>query len=365
MADDQDDKTEEPTGRKLEQARQRGDIIYSPEVATWLVLAGGSMALTMMGPDIADNLGRTLIGFLAAPDSYPTDPHALMNLFSALLLRVGAIIGLVILFIAAGGLAARFIQDQPTWAVEKISMSLDKLDPIKGFQRVFGPAGFSALLKGLAKLIIVGAAVVWALWPRDATYETQSLRDLASFWPLVQERSVALITACLAAFGAIAAADYFFTRQSYMKKMRMSRQELREEFRQSEGDPQVRQKIRQVRNERARRRMLAAVPKATLVVTNPTHYAVALRYEQGETAAPICVAKGVDEIAFKIRETAEEHSIPIVEDPPLARALYATAELDEPIPRQHYEAVAKTISYVLRLAARRRSRAREGDRSRP
>jgi flagellar biosynthetic protein FlhB len=362
---EEDDKTEEPTARKLEQARKRGEIIYSPEVATWMVLAGGALALAMMGPAVAGGIGRMLIGFFAAPEDFSTDPRALLDLFTALTIRVGAVIGLVLLFIAAGGLAARFVQDQPTWATEKLSFSLDKLDPVKDFQRVFGPAGFSSLLKGLLKLVIVGAAGAWALWPRDAMYETQPLRDLATFWPLVQERAGAMIMACLTSFALIAAGDYFFTRQSYMKKMRMSRQELREEFRQAEGDPQVRAKIRQVRSERARRRMIAAVPKATLVVTNPTHFAVALRYEAGETAAPICVAKGVDEIAFKIRETAEAHSIPIVEDPPLARALYASAELDEPIPRQHYEAVAKTISYVLRLAARRRSRPREGDRSRP
>jgi flagellar biosynthetic protein FlhB len=145
-----------------------------------------------------------------------------------------------------------------------------------------------------------------------------------------------------------------------MKKMRMSRQELRDEFRQSEGDPMVRAKLRQIRSERSRRRMMANVPKATVVITNPTHYAVALRYESGVSAAPICVAKGVDEVAFKIRETAEAHAVPIVEDPPLARALYASADLDEAIPRQHYEAVAKVISFVMRLASRRRSRPPSG-----
>jgi flagellar biosynthetic protein FlhB len=355
MADD-DDKTEEPTPRRLEQARSKGDIIYSAEVGTWMALAAGALTLTTMGAGMADRIGRMLVNFFAEPDAFATDPHALLALFAALLLKIGAALGLMALFMIGAAFAARFVQDQPTWALEKLSPSLEKLDPVKGFSRVFGPAAFSNFLKGMFKFTIVGAAVAWALWPRDATYETQPLRDIAAFWPILQQKAGALIAACLASFGVIAAGDYFFTRQSYMKKMRMSRQELRDEFRQSEGDPLVKAKLRQVRGERARRRMLAAVPKATLVITNPTHFAVALRYAAGETAAPICVAKGVDEIAFKIRETAEAHSVPIVEDPPLARALYASAELDEPIPRAHYEAVAKTISYVMRLASRRRSR---------
>jgi flagellar biosynthetic protein FlhB len=248
------------------------------------------------------------------------------------------------------------VQDQIAWSPERLSPKLEKLDPVKGFQRMLGPAGFSNFAKGILKFVVVGAAACWALWPNDATLETQPFRDLSAFWPLVQEKAVAMIVACMSAFGVLAIADYVLTRQSYMKRMRMTRQEVRDEMRQSEGDPQVKMKLRQVRNERARRRMMANVPTATLVVTNPTHYAVALRYEAGEMAAPICVAKGVDDVAFKIRETAEAHSVPVVEDPPLARALYASAELDEPIPRQHYEAVAKTISYVMRLAARRRSR---------
>jgi flagellar biosynthetic protein FlhB len=156
----------------------------------------------------------------------------------------------------------------------------------------------------------------------------------------------------------LAAVDYVFTRQSYMQRMRMSRREIKEELRQSDGDPMVKAKLRQIRNERARRRMLQNVPNASVVITNPTHYAVALRYEQGETPAPVCLALGVDAVAQRIRDVAEEHNVPIVEDPPLARALFATAEIDQPIPREHYEAVAKVIGFVMRLARRRR-RARQ------
>jgi flagellar biosynthetic protein FlhB len=156
----------------------------------------------------------------------------------------------------------------------------------------------------------------------------------------------------------IAAVDYVFTRQSYMKRMRMSRREIKEEMRQQDGDPMVKAKLRQIRNERSRRRMMQSVPEASVVITNPTHYAVALKYEQGETPAPICLAMGVDAVAQRIRELAKEHDIPIVEDPPLARALFATAELDQPIPKEHYEAVAKVIGFVMRLARRKGRRPR-------
>jgi flagellar biosynthetic protein FlhB len=136
--------------------------------------------------------------------------------------------------------------------------------------------------------------------------------------------------------------------------MRMSRREVKEELRQQDGDPMVKAKLRQIRMERSRKRMIANVPNASVVITNPTHYAVALRYEQGETAAPVCLAMGVDAVAQRIREAAEEHDIPIVEDPPLARALFATADIDQPIPKEHYEAVAKVIGFVMRLARRKR-----------
>jgi flagellar biosynthetic protein FlhB len=201
----------------------------------------------------------------------------------------------------------------------------------------------------------VGAALVWALWPHDAAMSLVSDLDPAALLPFARERALSLLLSLASAAALIAAIDYAFTRQSFMRRMRMSRREVKEELRQSEGDPQIRARIRQIRTERARRRVMAAVPKASVVVTNPSHYAVALRYEPDETPAPICVAKGVDDVALRIREIAEEHDVPIVEDPPLARALYASADLEAPIPREHYEAVAKVIGLVMRLAARRRA----------
>jgi flagellar biosynthetic protein FlhB len=358
MADtNDDDKTEEPTPRKLEKAREKGDIVYSVEVgAAFSLIAATAIVVFMSGP-ITAGLARDFIGFLATPDQYPAEPGALRAIAAEVGLKLVAAFGLACIALAAAGVAARYVQDRPVFTGERLTPRLDKLNPVQGFKRVFGRAAVSAFLKSLAKLAVVGAALAWALWPRDASLERISLLDPAALLPFVQERVVAMLIALAGAAAAIAAVDYVFTRQSYMKRMRMSRREIKEELRQSDGDPTVKAKLRQIRTERARRRMLANVPEASVVITNPTHYAVALRYEPGETPAPVCLAKGVDAVAQRIREVAEENDIPIVENPPLARALFVAADVDQPIPREHYEAVAKVIGFVMRLA-RRKGRSR-------
>jgi flagellar biosynthetic protein FlhB len=178
--------------------------------------------------------------------------------------------------------------------------------------------------------------------------------DVTAIIPVTWDILKGLMIATLITLGIGAGIDWFIQYFRYMQRMRMSMQELKDEHKQSEGDPQMRARLRQIRNQRARRRMMQAVPNATVVVMNPTHYAVALRYEAGENAVPVCVAKGLDRIALKIRSVAEDANVPVIEDPPLARALYATVEIDEEIPREQYEAVAKVIGFI--LGSRRKGR---------
>jgi len=358
MAADDDDKTEEPTSRRLEQAREKGDIVYSAEVGAALSLIAATAIVAFMSGPIADGVAHGFIGFLAMPDQFSSDPASLTAIMASVGIKLLAILGLACLALAAAGIASRYVQDQPTFTGERLTPKLSKLNPIEGFKRVFGKQAVSAFLKSLAKLMLVGAVLGWALWPKDAELENISLLDPAALLPFIKDKVVAMLMAVASAAAVLAAVDYVFTRQSYMKRLRMSRREIKEEMRQSDGDPMVKAKLRAIRMERSRKRMLQNVPKASVVITNPTHYAVALRYEQGETAAPICLAMGVDAVAQRIRETADEHNIPIVEDPPLARALFATAEIDQPIPKEHYEAVAKVIGFVMRLARRRRTRRR-------
>jgi flagellar biosynthetic protein FlhB len=354
MAAEDDEKTEEPTQRKLEEARSKGDIVYSAEVGGALSLLATTIVIALLAGPMVSTLGKSLYNFVAAPEAFSVDGGALISLGWASVWKIGAALGMAALVFSVAGIASRYVQDQPTFTGERLTPKLDKLSPVEGFKRVFGKQAMAQFLKSLVKFAIVGAAMAFALWPQDHSLETLSLVDPHALLPYVQDRAVGLMIALVSSAAVLAAVDYVFTRQSYTQKLKMSRRELKEEARQSEGDPMVKMKLRQIRQERARQRMMANVPQASVVITNPTHYAVALKYEQGVTAAPVCLAKGVDEVAARIRELANEHDIPIIEDPPLARALFATADIDAPIPRAHYEAVAKVIGVVMRLAQQRR-----------
>lgn len=351
-----DDRTEEPSQRKLDQAREKGDIIYSAEVGAALSLVATTAVIAFMSGPIVSQMAHSFIGFLAMADQYGTDSGSLQHMAFAIVIKALGIFAFAALALAAAALAARYLQDRPTFTGQRLTPSMDKLDPVKGFKRVFGKAAASSFLKSLAKLALVGAALVWSLWPHDAALENMPTLDPAALLPYVRDRAVSMMMALAGAAAVLAAVDYIFTRQSYMTRQKMSRREIKEEMRQSEGDPMVKAKLRMIRHERSKRRMLQQVPQASVIITNPTHYAIALRYDPSETPAPICLAKGVDDVAMRIRAVAEEHDIPIVENPPLARALFASADIDEPIPREHYEAVAKVIGFVLKLAARKRRR---------
>jgi flagellar biosynthetic protein FlhB len=354
---DTEDKTEEPTETRLREARNKGDVVYSTEVGSALSLLTVTMiAMFLAGPMMGD-IGDMSVRLLANADR-PVDPGALWELFATLLLRIGAAIGLASLFLMLAGVASRLIQDKFVFTGERMKPQIERINPVDGFQRVFGIEAFAQFVKSSAKLIVVGAVIIFVLWPDDATLAMLPYLDVAGLWAVIAEKSFALLIACVIAVSVIAMGDYLYTRYQHRKRLRMSRYDLKQEFKQNEGSPEVRAKLRQIRMEKAARRMMQQVPRASVVITNPTHFAVALRYDKEDAPAPICLAKGVDEVALKIRALAEEHSIPIVEDPPLARALYASADLDEVIPREHFEPVAKIIGYIMQLAERRRGRGR-------
>lgn len=354
---DDDDKTEEPTERRLQEAREKGDIIYSQEVGSALSIVTVTLMVAFMAGPIMSDIGELLVRLLANADR-PIDGASMLDLFATILLRVGAIIGMACLFLMIAGVASRVIQDKLVFSSERMKPKLDRLNPLDGFKRIFGMEAGAQFLKSLAKFAVVSAVILMVLWPDDATLETMPLLDIAALWTVIEGKVMALLIACAIASAGLAGADYLMTRMNYRKKLRMSHYDLKQEFRQSEGDPQVKAKLRKIRMERASRRMMAEVPRASVVITNPTHYAVALRYDRDDTPAPKCLAKGTDDVALKIREIATEHNIPIVEDPPLARALYASADIDAVIPREHFEPVAKIIGYVMRLADRKRRRSR-------
>ena len=356
MADERDSsqQTEEPTQRRLDEARDRGDIAKSQEVSTFIVLGGGTLAIAVFGATTAAGFVRTFRIFLSEPDQIGVGPGAIMGLMRGTLLHTGILFGPVLAFLVAVALCAHLIQHRPIFALDRIMPDPSRISPLSGFRRLFGIDGLANLAKGGIKIAIVGSVVWTILWPMrgqmGATIEETPVALASDMVHLLMR----VLIAALSVLAVIAALDYLLQRFRFTQRNRMSKQEVKEEFRQTEGDPAVKARIRRIRMEKARKRMMAAVPQATVVIANPTHYAVALKYEQGKMAAPVCVAKGVDALALRIRAVAEEHKVPVVENPPLARALYAAVELDEAVPPEQYKAVAQVIGYVLRLTGARR-----------
>ncbi len=351
--EDKSSKTEEPTERRLKKAREDGDVPKSQEISGWFTLAAGLAVFAFMAPGVASDLTRILTIFLARPHEMSLDTGAAMELAAATGLRLIVILGFVFLLIMVAATAGNLVQHGLMFTPKKIEPKLDKLNPVNGLKRMFGPEGWMNFFKGVGKMALVGGAVAVVMWPRRD--ELLALPALAPIGLLreVYSASVELLIAALIVYAFIAAADFAFQRHQFIDRNKMSQKEIKDEYKDTEGDPMVRAKLRQIRQERAQRRMMARVPDAAVVITNPTHYAVALEYVQGVTGAPVCVAKGVDDVALRIRELAEANGVPIVEDPPLARGLHASVELEEAIPPEQFAAVAKVIGYVLSLKNRR------------
>ena len=355
MAEERNDsgsRTEEPTQRRLAEARRKGDVAKSSEAPAFMALAATALVLVMAGGSISRDLAAKLLPFIERPDSFELSGPGALKIMN-LTLQAIAPAGAVMLAAMAAAVAGNVMQTGFIWAPSKLAPDPSKVSPGAGFARIFGPDGLVNFLKSFAKLLAVAAAAWMVLRPRADTLAMLGRMDVAAILPLSAQWLQALAIGALIVFGVIAGADWFWQRQRFMQKMRMSREELKQDTKETEGDPHIKAKLRQKRMAASRRRMIQSVPKATLVVMNPTHYAVALRYVQGETAAPLCVAKGVDALALKIKEVALAHEISVIEDPPLARALYAAIDVDETIPREHYEAVAKIVGVIMGAGQRR------------
>ena len=350
MAEDSDstDKTEEPTQKRLEEALKRGDVVKSQEVNTWFVIAGATLVLMAFSSGMGANLTTTMRGLLANSYDIPLDGPALPRLFQKIGGEMIAAIAIPFLLLMLAALCGNLIQHQLVWSFESLAPKLSKISPLAGLKRLFSMQALANFAKGIVKLVLVGSVLTALMWPERHRLEGLVRSDLSVMLALVQSLALKLLGTVVAIMAVVAAADYLFQYRQWYEKQKMSLRELKEEFKHTEGDPAIKGKMRQLRQTKSRRRMMAAVPKAAVVITNPTHYAIALQYERG-MEAPICVAKGVDALAMKIRQVAAEHAVPVVENPPLARALHATVEIDEAIPPEHYKAVAEVIGYVMKL----------------
>jgi len=311
----------------------------------------------MFGKYTALSLARSLTLFLQQPDAMSVDGAGLSAMMRLLLPKIAFAVAPFFAVMIVAGLAGHVLQSRPGFSFDKIAPDFSKVSPMAGFKRLFGVEGWMNLVKGLAKMAVVGVAIWTQLWPERGGLEAILNQSTAAVAADMTRLLFKVLMASLATLGVIAGLDYFWQRMRFMARNRMSKQEIKEEYRQNEGDPTIKAKIRQLRHERARKRMMAAVPQATVVIMNPTHYAVALKYESGKMAAPVCVAKGIDALALRIRAVAEENDVPVVENPPLARALHAAIEIDDPVPPEHFKAVAQVIGYVLRLQGKLPARA--------
>lgn len=349
-------RTEEPTPHKLQQAREKGDVVKSADLAPLAaLLAAAAVAATLGGP-LSRDLAAGLRGFIAGAGTISLEGGGGTLLLSQTL-TIGAPLLLAVLATAAvAGAAGNLVQHGFMFTPDKVKPDWKKVSPLEGLKRIFGPDGLFNFVKTVVKILLVAAVAWWAVNPRYDELQGLARIAPAAILPLAAELMRRLVFAVAVLLAVVTAVDWFWQRHRFMKRMRMTKEELKEDFKQTEGDPHVKARQRQLRIQRARRRMMQAVPEATVVIMNPTHFAVALKYEAGEGGAPTCVAKGMDTLALKIRDVARDAGVPVVEDPPLARALFAAVEIDEQIPPKHYEAVAKIIGFVLAAARKRGAR---------
>jgi flagellar biosynthetic protein FlhB len=273
------------------------------------------------------------------------------------LLRVTAtelflIVGPILFFFLILGFLSTYIQVGGTFSWEKTKPKLNKISPLAGIKRLISPRSLVEFAKGLVKLVLVGLVLFFVALPLLSDIELFPGFDLFTSFKRIQEIAVILVFWTIAIMSIVAALDFAYQKHDHIKKLRMTKQEVKDEHKNLEGDPKVKARLAQIRQERQRARMIANVTEADIVITNPTHYAVALKYDINTMPAPILVAKGVDELALRMRDVADENEVPIVENPPLARALYAAVELNESIPEHLYNAVAEVIGYVFRLTGK-------------
>ena len=349
MAEDNDtERTEDPTQKRLDDAHAKGDVAKSQEVNTWFIIAGATLVLSTFSGSMGSGILNPMRNLIANSWMIRTDGPGLMALLQHIEYALIAAVGVPFLMLMLAAIAGNMIQHRLVWSAESLKPKLSKISPGAGFKRIFGKQAVANFAKGLFKLIALGAVMTAVMWPERHRLEAMVRFDPAAIMGVTTGMTMHLLGAVVAMLAVVAIADYFFQYRTWYERQKMTLQEMKEEFKQSEGDPHVKGRIRQLRQQRMKKRMMAAVPKASVVITNPTHYSVALAYDRG-MAAPVCVAKGVDNIAFKIREVAKQHDIPIVENVPLARSLYATVDIDEEIPVEHYHAVAEVIGFVMRL----------------
>ena len=346
-APDKESKTEEATEKKIRDSIEKGRIPYSREAATLATMLAILISVFFLLSDNVVRLRFSLESFIDHPGDFMISNGAeASTILLVVSLEAAKVVIPIVLVLAIAGVAASLLQNQPSFVTDRIEPKLERISLAKGWTRIFGIQGQVEFLKSLFKLSIVAFSGYIALGSSYRDFFNVLFMEPAAVPSLMQGLSIKFLSAIVTATLVLVAADLAWSRFSWRKELRMTKQEVKDEHKQMEGDPLVRMRLRSLQRDRSRRRMMQAVPRATLIVANPTHYSVALRYVREEGGAPVVVAKGKDLIALKIRFIAEQNGIPIYEDRALARSLYASVEVDKMIPPEFYKAVAGVILFL-------------------
>ncbi|WP_062778491.1 flagellar biosynthesis protein FlhB [Kluyvera intermedia] len=344
-----DDKTEDPTPQKLEKAREEGQIPRSRELTSLLMLLVGVCVLWLGGESLARRLANLLSGGLRFDHSIVSDPNLILGQIILLLKEAMLALLPLIVGVMTVALVAPVMLGGLVFSGKSIAFKLDKLNPLPGIKRMFSAQTAAELVKAIMKAVLMGSVAgffMWFHWPQMMRLVSESpMAAMGNALNMVGLCALLVVLGIIPMVGF----DVFWQIHSHLKKLRMSRQDIRDEFKQSEGDPHVKGRIRQMQRAAARQRMMADVPKADVIVNNPTHYSVALQYDENKMSAPKVVAKGAGLVALRIREIGEENRIPMLEAPPLARALYRHADIGQQIPGALYAAVAEVLAWVWQL----------------
>jgi flagellar biosynthetic protein FlhB len=344
---DKESKTEAATDKKIRDAIEKGNVPSSREAPIFASIVGMLIILTFLTKQNVKALTEKLALFIDNPKSFSlengTDAAFLVQ---AVAIEVGLFLWPIIAVLTVCGLVSSILQNVPQVAYERIRPQWSRISPFAGWGRLFGRQGQVEFLKSIFKFFTITIVSILLLQSEQYKVVNAMFSDPSLVPEMILTMAIRLVSAVSIATIVLVAADLIWARVKWNRDLRMSRQEIKDEFKQMEGDPLVKARLRSIAQDRSRRRMLAAVPRATVVIANPTHYAIALRYNREETSAPLVVAKGMDLVALKIRETAEKNNIPVVEDKALARSMYDHVEVDKMIPPDFYRAVAQILFYI-------------------
>lgn len=351
MSDGEEDeaqKTEDPTAKKLEESRKKGQVALSREVNNWAMLFAGTLLVGAFSATMFGDLTKIMRTYVEFSHAMPTGPGGMADILSNSFVAVLKIMTIPLIILMLAAFLSPFVQVGPLFAPESIKPEISKISVFKGFKRLFAMRSVVEFAKGIFKIGAVGAVGTIILMPFFGELEHIVGLPIPLLIKELKDLIMQLLIGVLVVVMIIAGIDLVYQRFDNAKKMRMSKQEVKDEYKQTEGDPHIKAKLRQLRMEKGRQRMMQAVPEADVVITNPTHFSIALKYDSETMEAPVCVAKGTDELALRIRETAKEHGVELYENKPLARSLYDVVEIDETIPLEFYQAVAEVISFVFK-----------------